>query len=826
MVTRNTPPSTPCSSQHKVTYNEDGSANVEPPREFLLQAQVQWESSLIGHFIGTSFSFKFVKEQAFKIWQNKGLSRVFYSSKHYFTFKYNTVAEKDAILKLNLVQIGGKTLYLSPWMEGSKFKKNLVDRVLVWIKLVDVPQHYWYREGLCSIASAIGKPLKFDEATARFEPLKYAGIQVELIYAAPRPDYVWASILNGDGEFEKAQVVVLYPQLPYSCSLCEGFGHSLSRCNKNPEAVCPPSRTRVSENFVENLLDSRSPYIVGKLFGCDVVLDDDMAHEQAKASMQNDVDINDRVLAPQTDPELKDSTDEPNTKNCFAALAHLKEGEIEALEEEALIRSVEKSPQRKPKHTRSPKMDHALVVDLGRAARDSSLMHPSAPKKKDDKEGSTPVISKNSLRRAHFAKSFQYFNFMSDLDNFRETVASAWNEPWFGDPMAILCRKLKCVKGALVTLNKRHGNLHSREEALLRQKSRVNWLHLGDGNNRFFHNQVKSNWNRDKILAIENKEGAMVFGHNLVAGVAVNYFSDTIGLASPTQPCMLEDLDFPTISAEHSTFVEAPVSSDLILKTLKGMKQNKAPGPDGFPVEFYLPTWDIVGPVFCEAVQHFFHTSVIHTGINNTGISLIPKVANPTNMKDFRPISLCNIAYKCIANILASRLKHVLPSIINISQSAFVKGRHISDNILMAQELFRGYSRETGVPKCALKIDLHKAFDSLDWNFLMTALHKLGFPSKFLGWIYACISTSMYSIKINGILSGYFKGKKGLRQGDPMSPYLFTVAMNVLSSLLMKIPDDFKFHWKCRELNLTYLFYADDVLLFSRGDEASVMHNI
>lgn len=171
MATKNTPNATPTLIQTKVTFNEDGSANVEPPREFLLQAQVQWETSLIGYFIGGSFAFKFVKEQAFKFWQNKGLLKVFYSSKGYFTFKFKNIAEKDAIHKLHSVQMGGKTMYLTPCIEGSIFKRNLVNRVPIWVKLVDVSQHYWSHEGLCSTASPVGKPLNFDEATAHFEPM-------------------------------------------------------------------------------------------------------------------------------------------------------------------------------------------------------------------------------------------------------------------------------------------------------------------------------------------------------------------------------------------------------------------------------------------------------------------------------------------------------------------------------------------------------------------------------------------------------------------------------------------------------------------------------
>lgn len=167
------------------------------------------------------------------------------------------------------------------------------------------------------------------------------------------------------------------------------------------------------------------------------------------------------------------------------------------------------------------------------------------------------------------------------------------------------------------------------------------------------------------------------------------------------------------------------MTNATILDTLKSMKRGKAHGPDGFTVEFFLASWDIVGSDFYKEIIHFFYYATMFPGINNTSIALIPKVHSPTNMKDFHPISLCSIAYKCIPKIVANRLKHIMPIVIDQSQSAFIKGRSIMDNILLAQELFRGYTREAGVPKCALKIDLHKAFDSIGWEFIRQILFKM-----------------------------------------------------------------------------------------------------
>lgn len=117
---------TGCSDNAQIIFNEDGSATLKPPKDFLVNARKMWNTSLIGHFIRGSFDFKFFRDHAFKLWKNKGLSIVFNSSKGYFTFKFTTVQEKNNILALNSIQVGGKTMYLAPWMEANKFKKNVI----------------------------------------------------------------------------------------------------------------------------------------------------------------------------------------------------------------------------------------------------------------------------------------------------------------------------------------------------------------------------------------------------------------------------------------------------------------------------------------------------------------------------------------------------------------------------------------------------------------------------------------------------------------------------------------------------------------------------
>ncbi|KAL8092426.1 hypothetical protein AgCh_034633 [Apium graveolens] len=312
-------------SQHhnvQIIFNEDGSATLKPPKEFLQNARKMWDTSLLGHFIGGSFDFKFVRDTAFKMWKNKGLTRVFYSSKGYFTFKFTTVQEKNAVLALNSVQIGGRTLYLAPWMEANKFKKNVIETVPCWIKFEEVPHSYWSREGLTFLAKAVGVPLKFDEFTAKFEPTKYASVQVLLSYSSPRPDYIWVPVLDDCGHEELVKVSIIYPQLPYSCSHCKAFGHSFSRCIHNPNAVKPAPRYRAGgvnpraakaakvnlngKEQVPTVSDAGhetgnlhgptdvntdvNPVVLGEFLGCDLVLDEDQAIEDVQ--LAEDTELN------------------------------------------------------------------------------------------------------------------------------------------------------------------------------------------------------------------------------------------------------------------------------------------------------------------------------------------------------------------------------------------------------------------------------------------------------------------------------------------------------------------------------------------------------
>ncbi|XP_074328140.1 uncharacterized protein LOC141666056 [Apium graveolens] len=277
-----------------------------------------------------------------------------------------------------------------------------------------------------------------------------------------------------------------------------------------------------------------------------------------------------------------------------------------------------------------------------------------------------PLFYEDPLHLQKIRKPFQFFNFMLHLPGFLDVVRQASTPDCHGEPMTILIKKLQVTKKALRVFNKAQGNVHSN-------------VH----------------------------EGLLVTGHDKCADVAVDYFQQILG-PSTTQHVNIDlsGFDAPVLIHNQLLSLEMHVTNSIILKTLKSIKKKKSLGPDGFNVEFFLASCEVTDECFFEATKAFFASGSLHPGISSNFISLIPKVLAPTRMQDFRPISLCMVAYKCISKVLAARLKAVMPFIVHQSQSAFIPGRSISDNILMAHELFWGYDREIGVPRCALKIDL------------------------------------------------------------------------------------------------------------------------
>ncbi|KAL5556024.1 hypothetical protein UlMin_038260 [Ulmus minor] len=248
------------------------------------------------------------------------------------------------------------------------------------------------------------------------------------------------------------------------------------------------------------------------------------------------------------------------------------------------------------------------------------------------------------------------------------------------------------------------------------------------------------------------------------------------------------------------------------------MAPTKSPGADGMSAIFYQKFWPIVGEEITAACLGFANGGPLLGSINETIITLLPKVKNPTRITEFRPISLCNVIYKIISKMLANRLRRVMGTIISEEQSAFIPGRLITDNAIIGFESFHAIKRrKTKKNYLALKLDMAKAYDRVEWEFIQRMMTKLGFSDVWIKKIMACISSVTYSFQFNGKRFGHLTPSRGLRQGDPLSPYLFLLCGEGLSSLLHRYEQNEDLQGlRCgiKGPTISHLLFADDSLFF------------
>jgi hypothetical protein len=368
--------------------------------------------------------------------------------------------------------------------------------------------------------------------------------------------------------------------------------------------------------------------------------------------------------------------------------------------------------------------------------------------------------------------------------------------------------------------------LNHREEIMWQQRSRIQWLSAGDKNTKFFHMRASQRKKKNKIKRLKRMDGSVTEEAREMGTMTTRFYKDLYRAeGTSNMEAVLSTVPTKVTPAMNDGLLK-PFEEKEIKEALFQMFPTKAPGPDGFPAHFFQRHWDVCGTEVTSVVLRILRGEDDPSVINNTFIVLIPKVASPEELGQFRPISLCNVLYKIASKVAANRLKVILPEIISEEQSAFVPGRLITDNIISAFECLHFMKRKRAKEArcCALKLDMKKAYDRVEWDYLRAIMLRLGFHRLWVEMVMRLVTTVSFSVLFNGDILESFVPSRGIRQGDPISPYLFLLAAEGLSCLLKSRVDSSSLSGikvAPSAPMVSHLLFADDSLLFFKANRVS-----
>ena len=352
-------------------------------------------------------------------------------------------------------------------------------------------------------------------------------------------------------------------------------------------------------------------------------------------------------------------------------------------------------------------------------------------------------------------------------------------------------------------------------------QSRVLWSEEGEKSTSYFFNLQKNNYIKKTARKLLSPQGIEITDPKKILNMQYDYYKALYS----ERPVYLNELDLfnmettPKLSAPEQSDCEGLITVEEAYKILNSFDRNKTPGNDGLPVEFYVKFWDIWGVHLVNSYNFSYENGLLSTSQRQAIITLIDKKGKDRlYVKNWRPISLLNVDYKVLSKCLAERLKPLLPKLIHHNQTGFVKDRNISEGLRTILDIIED-TKQKDMHGLLMTIDFEKAFDSISWEYLFRSLEAFNFSQPFIDWIKLLYTNISSCIMNNNTTSIYFDILRGVRQGDPLSPYLFILAIELLAIYLRNRNDIHGLNFNGEEIKI--LTYADDTTaILQSADDA------
>ncbi|XP_026419629.1 uncharacterized protein LOC113315582 [Papaver somniferum] len=406
---------------------------------------------------------------------------------------------------------------------------------------------------------------------------------------------------------------------------------------------------------------------------------------------------------------------------------------------------------------------------------------------------------------------------------FMEVVSQSWDEDIVGDPPYVFQQKVKRLKNVLKLWNwSVFGNIHvkikeageeviksmahsdqnpqdidalnnlvaaendynSREvqlNTMLKQKERINWIKEGSSNTGFFHTNLKIRQSKSLISELEDLNVNLVSDQKIIAETLVHHFKEKFQYQQTEEVDSLLEVIPNVVTEEDQQMLDAIPDAEEIKSTIFSMDPDSSPRPDGFSGCFYRDCWSIIHHDVIQAVQFCWRRQFIPKGLNSNFLVLLPKTGGAKTPNQFRPIGLSNVSFKIFTKIINTRLSSLLPKLISPQQVAYIKGRSIQEQIMLALEMVNEIKKKRRDGNVGLKLEISQAYDSVSWDFLFKGLSKYGFSNSWCHWLKVLFESSRISVMVNGGPHGFFSVGRVLTQGDPLSATLFVIMEDILS---------------------------------------------